>query len=253
MKYTKRIVSLFLLLAVTVGSAAALTTVKNPNPKILSIKVPYSDGVEENDIIVHTNFTTNLSESATPNEVPQMYRSANNGKFRAIPRTAHDIIYSWDEDKEHDRKTFMFYDLSCKNGTYYRYKFATTTVDPSTGKQTPVAYSNVKAHYYLKRMSSTYLSIKNSANKKSMTISWKKQCNPKADGYQLRYYYYTRYATHPKVSKYFTRTVKGAKTSKYTLKHRSPNKQYLVQIRSYKKYKGTTYYSNWSDHARRYV
>ncbi len=250
MKCTKRIVSLFLLLAAIVGSAAALTTIQNSSPKITAV---LNGDWGEGRLVMQTNFATNLSDTAMPADYVRMYRSTNNGKFQVMSHTSHNVIYSWDEDKEHDRKTFMFDDLSCKNGTYYRYKFATTTVDPSTGKQTPVAYSNVKAHYYLEPMCSNHLSIKNSANKKSMTISWKKQCNPKADGYQLRYYYYTRYATHPKVSKQITRTVKGAKTSKYTLKHRSPNKQYWVQIRSYKKYKGTTYYSNWSDYEGRYL
>lgn len=265
MKHSRRLISLLLLLAVTAGSVSALeapdtqnvavsdaaVTVQNPNPKILSIEVPYTDGVEENDIIVHTNFTISLSESATSNEVPQIYRAVNKGNFKAIPySSSKNRFYSWDIDKEHNRKTLQFMDLSCKNGSYYRYKLATATVDPSTDKQTPIAYSNVKSHYYLKRMTLTYLHISNLSQTR-MKVSWKKQCNSKADGYQLRYYHYNRHG-HSTVSEEMTRTVKGGNTSSYTFKNRSPNQQYLVQIRSYKKYKGKTYYSHWSDHARRY-
>ena len=261
MKYAKRIVSLFLLLAVTASSVLAFdtpatqsisvndstATIQNPNPQIT---LKYPDSREDSGIYIYTNF----QKSSNANEMPLLYRSINGGKFKPLPDNSRKVFYLYYDWTAHTTDGPLYVeDLSCKNGNFYRYKLATMVADPSTGKNSAVAYSNVKSRYYLEPMCSIDLFIKNSANKKSMTISWKKQCNPKADGYQLRYYYYTRYATHPKVSKQITRTVKGAKTSKYTLKHRSPNKQYWVQIRSYKKYKGTTYYSNWSDYEGRYL
>lgn len=255
MKYTKRIVSLFLLLAVTASSVFAFdasaaqsisandstATVQNPNPKIIAIKL--EPNVGGNSVSVKTNFTIALDSS---NESPLMYRSVNGKKFKAVSKSTDHLFYSWDEQKTENTKTLVFYDSLCKNGYYYRYKLATMVRNSSVENWSRVAFSNIKSFYFLDPMNRWDMRVKNSKDNTAMTVSWKR--NSKADGYMLYYAYIQKNGK----AKWFTRKIKGNKTTKFTLKNRTPNKQYYIQMRSYKKYNGKTYYSDYSDTMERY-
>lgn len=253
MKYAKRIVSLLLLLSITAGSTAALAAedvqvtandtavedtvaVQNTNPKIKIMDYPYQ--TEYPGIFIRTNFR----RSSNPNEAPVLYRSVNGGEFKAYPFGATKNV-SWGYQTTDPDSVLEYTDGSCKNGKFYQYKFATTLTDPSTGETSAVAWSKVKSHYYLDNMSCWQLTDKRSFKKKTITISWKEQRNPKADGYQIRYNHETR---SNKYSKEITHKIKNNRTTKYVLKNCISKRRYFVMLRSYKKYKGTTYYGNWS-------
>lgn len=80
--------------------------------------------------------------------------------------------------------------------------------------------------------------------KKSFTVKWKKQSSKMATSRITGYQY--RYSTSSKMTSAKIKTVKGyGKTSakKTGLKAK---KKYYVQVRTYKKVSGTTYYSAWS-------
>ncbi len=257
MKYAKHIVSLFLLLSVTVGSVFAFnapatqtvsvvdpqastkkTTVQNAKPKIT---LTYPSNLEAAGISIKTNFQK-PSNSA---ETPVLYRSTNNGKFKSLPSGSRQVFYSYFNLSTHsDDGPLKIEDDTCKNGRFYQYKLATVITNPSTGKSSVVAYSKVKSRYYLDPTTCWLLTAKRSAKKKTITVYWKKQYNSKADGYQIRY---NHELAGGKDSKKITRTIKNKHTTKYVLKNCISNRRYFVQIRSYKKYKGTTYYTNWSD------
>ena len=101
------------------------------------------------------------------------------------------------------------------------------------------------ATYYLSSVNN--ITIKNSSSGKTMKISWPR--NTKADGYRIRYQYQTR---DGKFGKLIRKKIKGNKTTSLTLKNRTPGKQYLVDIRSCRTYKGKTYFSKWSNKVQRY-
>lgn len=256
MKYAKHLASLFLLLAVTAGSVFAFdasatqsvsvvdpqasakkTTVQNSKPKIA---LTYSDNPEEPGFYIQTNF----HEPSNPNEVPILYRATNGGKFKAYLSSSK-VFYSYPKILSNlDNPRLSIEDYSCKNGQFYQYKLATAIKNPATGKSSPVVYSKVKSHYYLTPMIYAHVSYKRSIKKKTITVYWKKQYNCKADGYQIRY---NHELTGGKDSKKITRTIKDKHTTKYVLKNCISNRRYFVELRSYKKYKGTTYYGNWSE------
>ena len=256
MKYAKRIVSLLLLLSITAGSTAALATenvqitasdvaaedtvaVQNTNPTIKIINYPYQ--AEYPGVVIRTNF----QKPSNPNEAPVLYRSVNGGEFKAFPFGVDYVYYRYNNTDSNSGKSLLEYqDGSCKNRKFYQYKLATTLTDPSTGETSAVAWSKVKSRYYLDYMSCWHLTYKRSFKKKTITISWKKQYNPKADGYQIRY---NHELNSGKESKKITRTIKNKHTTKYVLKNCISSRRYFFEIRSYKKYKGTTYYGNWSD------
>ena len=257
MKYAKRIVSLFLLLAVTAGSVFAFdtpatqsisvvdpqastkkTTVQNSKPKIT---LTYPSNPEDAGICIKTNFQK-PSNSA---ETPVLYRSTNNGKFKPLPSGSRQIFYDYFNLSTYsDDGPLKIEDKTCKNGRFYQYKLATVITNPSTGKSSVVAYSKVKSHYYLDPMTYWLVTAKRSAKKKTITVYWKKQYNSKADGYQIRY---NHELAGGKDSKKITRTIKNKHTTKYVLKNCISNRCYYVELRSYKKYKGTTYYTDWSE------
>ncbi len=263
MKYAKRLVSLFLLLAVTAGSVFAFdtpaiqsisvndstATVQNPNPKITSVKL--DPDVGGNTLAVRTNFQMPFDEnSESPlmyrDESPLVYRSVNNKTFKVVSTSTNQHFYAWEPYPKQNTQKFVFYDNSCKNGVYYRYKFSTMLRNSSTGKWSPIARSNIKSFYFLDPMNRWDMRVKNSKDNTAMTVSWKR--NSKADGYMLYYAYIQKNGK----AKWFTRKIKGNKTTKFTLKNRTPNKQYYIQMRSYKKYNGKTYYSDYSDTMERY-
>lgn len=79
------------------------------------------------------------------------------------------------------------------------------------------------------------------SKKRALVLSWKKRAK-RVTGYQIRC------STSKKFSKKATRTiwVKSAKKSSVTVKKLKAKKTYYVQIRTYKKTAGKTYYSSWS-------
>ena len=85
-------------------------------------------------------------------------------------------------------------------------------------------------------------SFKVSKGKKSFTAKWKKASKAnqkKMDGYQVRY--------SKKSNMSGAKYVKASKTSKSKkVSKLSKKKTYYVQVRTYKKSKGVTYYSKWS-------
>ena len=91
------------------------------------------------------------------------------------------------------------------------------------------------ATYYVK-------SFKVSKGKKSFTAKWKKQSSKnqkKFNGYQIRY------STKSNMSGYKTATAKKSSKSK-TIKKLKKKTTYYVQVRTYTKKNGVTYYSKWS-------
>lgn len=255
MKHVNRVISLLLLLSITAGSTVALAAenvqvtendtaaedtvaVQNTN---LKIKLTYPAPYEYSGILIRTNF----QKPASSAETPLLYRSTNNGAFKALPMSLKRVYYDYYNPSTYSHDgPLEIEDYTCKNGTFYRYKLATVITDSSTGKDTIVAYSKEKSRYYLSRMTYGLLDYKRSIKKKTITLSWKKQYNSKADGYQLRYHHELK---NGKYSKVVTRTIKNKHTTKYVLKNCVSNQRYFAELRSYKKYKGTTYYGNWSE------
>lgn len=77
------------------------------------------------------------------------------------------------------------------------------------------------------------------AGKRSFTAKWKKQAT-QTTGYQIQYGLKSNF----KGAK--TKTIKGAKTVKTTIKSLKSKKYYYVRIRTYKAIGKTKYYSAWS-------
>jgi len=81
--------------------------------------------------------------------------------------------------------------------------------------------------------------------KKAITVKWKKQTgksfNKHIDGYQIQYSKSNNFATGNKI-----KSIKGYKKASCKIKKLVKKKKYYVRVRSYLKYKGHTYYSNWS-------
>ena len=75
--------------------------------------------------------------------------------------------------------------------------------------------------------------------KKSTKLAWKKQAS-QTDGYQVRY------STKKSMKSAKTKTVKGAKKTSAKLPRVKTGKSLYVQVRTYKKVGGKTYYSPWS-------
>lgn len=78
---------------------------------------------------------------------------------------------------------------------------------------------------------------------KGFTVTWKKPsaaARSQIDGYQVRY------ATASSMKGAKTVTVKGAAKTSAKVAKLKDNKTYYVQVRSYKKVSGKTYYSAWS-------
>lgn len=78
--------------------------------------------------------------------------------------------------------------------------------------------------------------------KKGFRVTWKKQAT-QTTGYQIRY------STSSKFTASKTKEVTFSKNStvKKTVTNLTGNKKYYVQVRTYKKVSGKTYYSDWSD------
>lgn len=75
--------------------------------------------------------------------------------------------------------------------------------------------------------------------KKSATVTWKKKSG--VNGYQIQYS-----TSKAKIEKGKKVKVKGASKKSVTIKKLKSKKVYYFRIRSYKKVKGKTYYSEWS-------
>lgn len=272
MKHSRRLISLFLLLSITAGSTAALaaedvcvttndlqepeqsSTIINPSPKITLIDYMYSES-ESEGIQLWTNFhRTKAADSViyrrpTTGEFAVMYRSVNHGEFEDnLPPSYLWAQMSYDGDDPKD-DVILVPDDKTKNGNFYEYKLATMFRENESQEPTTIACSKPVSVYYLRSMYSSYIRLRNSASGKTMKISWDKDRNKKADGYQLYYIHKTK---NNRWSKPITRKVKGNKTTKITLKNRTPGKDYRIQICSYKKYNGKTYYGNYSNYVFRY-
>lgn len=76
-------------------------------------------------------------------------------------------------------------------------------------------------------------------DKNGFSAEWKRQTK-EVTGYQIRY------SVNKNMSKAKTVTVKKAKSTSLKVTKLKGNKKYYVQIRSYKKVSGSTYYSSWS-------
>lgn len=86
----------------------------------------------------------------------------------------------------------------------------------------------------------TFITGKIQAKKKAFVVKWKKQKS--VTGYQIQYSAnkkFTRKATK-------TKTVKGASKTELTIKKLKAGKKYYVRVRTFRKAKGTQYYSKWS-------
>lgn len=75
--------------------------------------------------------------------------------------------------------------------------------------------------------------------KNGLTVTWKKQ-RKETTGYQIRY------ATSKTLKGAKVKTVKGASKGSLKVSKLRGGKKYYVQIRTYKKTGGKTYYSTWS-------
>ena len=279
MKHVNHIISLLLLLSITAGSTLALAaedvqitasdfqapeeslTIVNPSPQITWIDSMYGESQSEG-IQLWTNFHRTAKDinsgsfyyRPSVGEFPVMYRSVNYGKFNDIyeqTTTVWASFYAEDSDISHDPKddVILVQDDKMKNGNYYEYKLATMFRESEDQEPITIACSKPVSVYYLKSMYSSRIRLRNSANGKTIKLSWDEARNTKADGYQL---YYVHKTKSNRWSKPITRKVKGNKTTHITLKNRTPGKDYRFQIRSYKKYQGKTYYGNYSDYIFRY-
>jgi len=80
--------------------------------------------------------------------------------------------------------------------------------------------------------------------KKSFTVKWKKQSGKMAASRITGYQY--RYSTSSKMTNAKIKTVKGYSKTSAKRTGLKAKKKYYVQVRTYKKVSGTTYYSAWS-------
>ena len=105
-------------------------------------------------------------------------------------------------------------------------------------------YSGSKCTYFYINPKGTSISKVYGA-KKAFTANWKRQSRKMSTsmitGYQLRY------STSPKMRNPKCKTVKGYKHTSKKINKLSAKKKYYVQVRTYKKASGKTYYSSWSN------
>ncbi len=99
-------------------------------------------------------------------------------------------------------------------------------------------YSGTKNLYYEITPEGTSVS-KLTAAKKRLNVTIKKQ-TLQTSGYQVKY------STSKKFTNAKTKTVKGNKTTSYTIKSLKSRKTYYVRVRTYKTVNGKKFYSAWS-------
>ena len=87
--------------------------------------------------------------------------------------------------------------------------------------------------------SSTYIS-KLSAASKAFTAKWSGKSNSQVSGYQVRY------SKKSSMGSSSTKTYSSYKTTSAKISKLSKKKKYYVQVRTYRKAYGSTYYSGWS-------
>lgn len=127
-----------------------------------------------------------------------------------------------------------------KNGTDYTLSYKANT---KVGKAIVIidgkgSYTgSVKASFSIVPKTTSIKKLAKS--KKAFTATWVKQA-VQVDGYQVRY----SLKKNMKAAK--SKTVKKAKATKLVVKKLKAKKTYYVQVRTYKKVGGTTYYSAWS-------
>ena len=239
----KQFISIILALALSASSALAVTTSEQisatetsaaalskpiTNLKILSFK---SDHPQKGAHCIHLNINL-TTDRPTEDFCMRILRTAN-GKTTDITNRRNVRVI----ENRYSSGSYEIDDHTAKNGTYYTYQLVGATYDKETDIYAPYLYSNKLSLYYL-RSSFESIIIKNSSSGKTMTISWER--NSKADGYQIQY------ATKEDLSNRITRKVTKNNQTSLKLSNRTPGKQYWVRVRSYKKYKGKTWYSAWS-------
>lgn len=168
-----------------------------------------------------------------------IYCSTNGGKYKLLEKSTG----SWvDKDEYVSLYHYKFSnrETPVKNGNFYQYKVAVTW----NGEEVQVSKPTEKI-YYLNFIDVPELQSLNSG--KTLKISWKR--NSKADGYKIRY----TTSSFKNSSSIKRVTVKGKRNTTFTLKNCTPDTQYKVQVRSYKKINGKTYYSAWSNHQSCYM
>lgn len=139
-----------------------------------------------------------------------------------------------------------------KSGSTITYR---TASNQSWSKTKPTRKSVGKTTVYYRITNSNYATItgsetitilpkgtsikKLSGSKKGFTAKWKKQAT-ETTGYQVRY------SIKSNMSKAKVKTISKAKTTSKKVTGLKAKKKYYVQIRTYKKVGGVTYYSSWS-------
>ena len=245
----KQFTAIILALAVSAGSAFAVATPVQTSTEKANIST-LSDDNDVPEILSAQNTNPSCSYSHVlllthcsykfPSSDPikhyfRIYRTAN-GKTTDITDTKYLRFIN-----STNYATYQVRDRSVTNGTYYTYQMVTVIPTRSNGTYTytPQSYSNKISIYYLRPAGKfDDISIKNSTNGKIMTISWGR--NSKADGYDIQY------STKESWDNAVIRKITSNRTTTLKLKNRTPDKQYQVRVRSYKKYKGKTWYSGWT-------
>ncbi len=157
-----------------------------------------------------------------------MYERTLTGKdFRIEDANGEKIANNWDFKNGE-------YTFECpKTGTYY-FRAGTDLV-AATGTVQPYSFSVNE-----KQVKVASTSIKKvTPKKKSATVTWKKKSG--VTGYQIQYS-----TSKAKIAKGKKVKVKGASKKSVTIKKLKSKKVYYFRIRTYKKVKGKTYYSEWS-------
>lgn len=128
-----------------------------------------------------------------------------------------------------------------KNQTDYKVSYAAGRKNVGTYKITVKGAGNYKGtvtkSFKINPAKTTITKI--SKGTKSFNIKWKKR-TAQVTGYQIRYSLRNNMSDAKKV------TIKTSKITSKTIKKLKNKKTYYVQIRTYKKVLGKTYYSSWS-------
>lgn len=188
-----------------------------------------------NKVVMECQFTYGDREDG-PHIV---YRKIGNGEYEELP--VNDFNWTYFEENPTNGTEYTFYAKANTLGYWI------------TG--------NEYKYYFLSEPSAPQ--VTNSADGKSMTISWDK--NSEASGYEVQYgFRYTEEEDKPTpfysslnykkvLESPMKRTVKSNAKTSITLTKRTAGKQYWVQVRSYKTVDGVKYYSSWSDATARYA
>ena len=194
----------------------------------------YENGTEDEELAsVEYSFTELINLSEAKITVRGLSNMVYTGKARKpIPEEVYVIYTNSEGEEDEENLSYEDGDFSIAYKNNVKVGKATATF---TGKR--ACYGTFSKTFKVNPKGTSISSL--SKGKKSFTVKWRKQA-VQTSGYQIQYGLKSSFKSAK------TKTIKGTKTVKATVKSLKSKKTYYVRVRTYKTVKGFKYYSAWS-------